>query len=177
MMTGWLLLASEAAESGFGLNSNILETNVINLAIIFGLIYYVGSGFLKKTLSERREAIVTELTESERRRTDAEAKLKQAQDQLADAKAEADRILAQAKASAQTSRDSIAAQAQADVARMKASAAQDLAADQERVVTELRQRAVNLALEKVANELPGRLDGGSQQRLMDNAIAALGGRS
>jgi F-type H+-transporting ATPase subunit b len=88
MMTGWLLLASEAAESGFGLNSNILETNVINLAIIFGLIYYVGSGFLKKTLSERREAIVTELTESERRRTDAEAKLKQAQDQLADAKAE-----------------------------------------------------------------------------------------
>jgi F-type H+-transporting ATPase subunit b len=176
MLSGWLLLASEA-ESGFGLNSNILETNVINLAIIFGLIYYVGSGFLKQTLDDRREAIVKELEESERRRTEAETKLSTAQAQLADAKAEAERIMAQAQKSAQQSRDAIAAQAQADVARMKATAAQDLSAEQERVVTELRQRAVSLAMAKVAEQLPGRLDGGSQQRLVDNAIAALGGRS
>lgn len=176
MTHGWLLLASESASSGFGLNFNIFEANLINLGIVLALLFSAGSNFLKTALSARREAIVTELQESERRRTEAEAQLTAAQAQLTDAKTEAERIMAQAATSAQQSRDSIAAQAQADVARMKATAAQDLSAEQERVVTELRQRAVTLAMQKVAQELPGRLDGESQQRLVDNAIAVLGGR-
>ncbi|NJK69970.1 MAG: F0F1 ATP synthase subunit B, partial [Microcoleus sp. SU_5_3] len=38
-----LLLATEASrEGGFGLNFDILETNLINLSIVIGLLFYFG---------------------------------------------------------------------------------------------------------------------------------------
>jgi F-type H+-transporting ATPase subunit b len=50
---------------------------------------------------------------------------------------------------------SILEQAAADIERMKASAAQDLSSQQDRVVRELRQRVVDMALADVQNCLPG----------------------
>jgi F-type H+-transporting ATPase subunit b len=45
MIRNFVLLASEAVEhSGFGLNTDILETNVINLVIVIGLLIYAGRG-------------------------------------------------------------------------------------------------------------------------------------
>jgi F-type H+-transporting ATPase subunit b len=41
----------ETAEAGgFGLNFDILETNLVNLAIVAGVLIYFGRGFLGKTL-------------------------------------------------------------------------------------------------------------------------------
>lgn len=39
-----LLFATESA-AGFGINSNILETNLINLLIVVGILVYFGKGF------------------------------------------------------------------------------------------------------------------------------------
>jgi F-type H+-transporting ATPase subunit b len=50
MTIGWFL----AEEGGFGLNVDILETNLINLVIILGVLFYFGSKFLGKTLSTRK---------------------------------------------------------------------------------------------------------------------------
>jgi len=52
-----LLLATEASgEGGFGLNFDILETNLINLVIIIAVLFYFGRGFVGKILTERRSA-------------------------------------------------------------------------------------------------------------------------
>lgn len=173
-MGTFLLLAAEASHSeGIGFNPDIFEANVINLAVVIGLLYYAGSRFLGKTLSARREGIEAEIKEVETRLAQAESGLAEQNKNLAEAKAEADRILAEAKERASSARDAIAAQATKDVERMKASAAQDLSAEQERVITQLRQRAVNKALEKVREQLPSRLDDGKQQELVDRSIALL----
>ena len=50
-----LLLATEASgEGGFGLNFDILETNLINLVIIIAVLFYFGVRIVGKILTERR---------------------------------------------------------------------------------------------------------------------------
>ncbi|ASC72343.1 ATP synthase subunit b [Halomicronema hongdechloris C2206] len=170
------LLATE--EGGLGLNFDILETNLINLAIVIGILVYFGRKFLGNTLSQRRASIEEAITEAEQRKQKASAALAEQQQRLAQAKAEARQILAKAEESAAKARETILAEAQEDIERMKANAARDLTSQQERVLQELRQRVVALAMEQVEAELPHRLDADYQRRLIDRSIALLtGGRS
>jgi F-type H+-transporting ATPase subunit b len=53
MVIGWFL----AEEGGVGLNFDILETNLINLALVIGILFYFGRKFLGSTLSSRKAEI------------------------------------------------------------------------------------------------------------------------
>ena len=52
-------LTEAAGEGGFGLNTDILETNLINLAIIISVLFIFGRRVLGNTLQERRERRAT----------------------------------------------------------------------------------------------------------------------
>lgn len=165
----------EAEAKGIGLNFDILETNLVNLSIVIGLIVYAGRNFLGKTLSERRTQIEAELTDVESRLQKASAALAEQQKLLAEAKQEAERIVAEARSGADKARAAILEQSAKDIERMKATAAQDLNAEQQQVIEELRQRAIALALQKAESRLPEILNGDVQQRLVDRSIALIGG--
>ncbi|ACK71035.1 ATP synthase F0, B subunit [Gloeothece citriformis PCC 7424] len=167
--------ASEAAESGFGLNLDILNTNLLNLAILVGVLIYFGRNSLGKILSERREKIAQEIQEAESRASNAAKALAQEQEKLAQAKAEAQRILAASNERAEAAKQAIAVQTEKDIERLKATAAQDLSTEQERVITELRQRVAAMALERVESTLKNTLDDSTQQQLINKTIASLGG--
>jgi F-type H+-transporting ATPase subunit b len=169
-------LAEAEAEGGsFGLNFDILETNLVNLSIVIALVVYFGRGFLGKILGDRKSSIETALNEIEQRKQKAAAALADQQQKLAQAQAEATRIRESATSAAEKTRAEILARAEQDVVRMRESAAQDLNAEQERVINELRQRVAALALARAEQELPGRLNDGAQQQLIDRSIALLGG--
>ncbi len=166
----------EAAEGGgFGLDFNLLDTNLINLVIIIGVLIYFGRGFLGKTLSERRNGIASAITEAETRKKEAASVLAKQQQNLAQAQAEATRIRSEAEVSATAARDAILAQAEQDVERMKAAADQDVASQQQRIVNELRQRVAALAMQQVEARLRSDLGETAQQTLIDRGIATLGG--
>lgn len=167
---------SELAEGGFGLNVDILETNLINLAIIIGVLFYFGRGFLGNILNERRSNIETAIKEAEQKLQNAAAALADSQQKLTQAQAEAERIRAAAQERAKAARESILARAAQDVERLKADSAKDLDSERDRVINELRVRAAALALEKAESQLKERLDGNAQQQLIDRSIALLGGR-
>ncbi|MGG6297373.1 F0F1 ATP synthase subunit B [Leptolyngbya sp. AN02str] len=172
-----LLAEVEEGHHGLGLNFDILETNVINLIIIIGVLIYFGRGFLGKTLSERRSQIEVALKDAEERKKQAASALAEEQQKLAQAKSEADRIRAAAEESAVNVRNSVLAQAEEDIARMRDSAAQDITTQQERVIRELRQRIAELAVSRAEDQLKAQLNEGAQQQLIDRSIATLGGRS
>lgn len=172
MTIGWFLAAEEG---GFGLNLDIFETNLINLAIIIGVLVYFGSKFLGKTLSTRRSAIEEAIAEAEQRKQEAATALAEQQQKLAQAKEEAQKILADAEQTAVRAKEAILAQAKVDVERMRASAAQDLSSQETKVMRELQQRIAALALEKAERELPHHLNDDVQRRLVDASIAMLGG--
>lgn len=180
-MGNFSFLATEAAHAvesgGFGLNFNLLETNLINLSIIIGVLFYFGRKVLGNILGERRSRIEEEIREAEKRQKDAAAALADAQQKLAQAQAEAERIRAEAETSAKTAREAILAQAARDVERLKESAAQDLDTARDRAIAELRERVAAMAIQRVESQLRGHLDDSAQQQLIDRSIANVGGGS
>ncbi len=173
------ILASEMAESaegGFGLNFDIFEANVINLAIVIGILVYFGRGVLSNTLGGRSSAIEKALNEAEVKRAETAKLLAAEQEKLKSAKAEAASIVAKADGDAKRASDAILASAAAEVARMKQDAAANLGSEQARILAELRVRIAELAMAKAASDMSGRLNNDVQQRLVDRSISLLGGQ-
>lgn len=167
----------EAAEEGFGLNFNILQTNLLNLAIIIGILFYFGRKFLGGMLEARRSQIESAIVDAERRKKEAASALAEQQQKLAQAQTEAAQIIAQAQQNAESARQAILAQAEKDVERMQANAAQDLDSQRERTLRELRQRVAAMAMEQVEVRLKSDLSDSTKQQLVDRSIAMLGGNS
>ena len=92
-----LLLATEAGSRGIGINTNILETNLINLGILIVVLVYFGRGFLGKILNERRSTIEEAIKEAEQRQQQAQASLAEQQQKLTVAQTDAQRILTEAE--------------------------------------------------------------------------------
>lgn len=77
---------------GFGINTNIFETNIINLAVVIGVVVsFVGSN-LTALLEDRRKTIINNLQEANQRAIEAQEKLNQAKAQLEAAKKKAQEI-------------------------------------------------------------------------------------
>jgi F-type H+-transporting ATPase subunit b len=175
-MSNFLLLAVEAqAEGGFGFNFDIFESNIINLAILLGVLFYFGRSIVSNIMSERRSKIAEAIEEAEKRQKEAAGALADEQGKLAQAQAEAERIRQAAAESAKSARESILAKADRDVERLKEVASQDLNTERDRAIAELRQRVAAMAMQRVESQLPSRLDGSAQQRLIDRSIASIRG--
>ena len=170
-----LLLATEAGSRGIGINTNILETNLINLGILIVVLVYFGRGFLGKILNERRSTIEEAIKEAEQRQQQAQASLAEQQQKLTVAQTDAQRILAEAEERAKTVRDSILAKATEDVERMKATASAELDSDRERVISQLRSQIATQAIELAESQLKQHLNDNVQERLIDQSLALLGG--
>ncbi|HYX15297.1 MAG TPA: F0F1 ATP synthase subunit B [Nostoc sp.] len=168
-------LAEGAAEGGFGLNLDIFETNLINLAILVGILFYFGRKVLSNILNERQSNIATAIQEAEGRLKEAKTALSQAQEQLKQSQAEAERIRQSATENAQKAKEALLAKAGQDVERLRQTAAADLNTETERAIAQLRQRVATLALQKVESQLKGGIADDAQQSLIDRSIAQLGG--
>ncbi|MFM6311445.1 MAG: F0F1 ATP synthase subunit B, partial [Dolichospermum sp.] len=80
-----------------------------------------------------------------------------------------------AELNAQTAKDAILAQSAVDIQRMQEAGAADLNSELERVITQLRQKVVLQALQKVEGELKAGISDNAQQALIARSIAQLGG--
>lgn len=166
--------AAEAAEGGFGLNFDILETNLINLSIVIGVVVYFGRKFLGNVLSDRRAKIEEAIREAEQRLQTAREALADQQQKLAQAQAEAESIRRKAEEDAKVAREAILTQANQEIQRLRETAVQDLNTARERAIAELRQRVTAMALQQVESQLRTQIDESGQQQLVDRSIALLG---
>lgn|GEM_PF-117398 len=169
--------AEGGSEGGFGLNFDILETNLINLSIIIGVLFFFGRKFLGNTLSERRSKIEEEIRDAEKRQKEAAAALADAQQKLAKAQSEAEKIRASAEENAQAAKTAILEASRQEIERMRDTAVRDLNTERDRAIAELRQRVAALAMQRVESQLRDHLDDSAQQQLIDRSIALLGGGS
>lgn len=163
-----------ASHGGFGLNLNILDTNLINLVIVIGVLVWFLRGFLGGMLERRRQTILTELNDAEMRLQAANDALVQAQQDLAAAQQKAEQIRADGQARAEAVRSDSERRTIEDMARLKQDAVADLNAEAARVTDLLRREAARQAIEKALATLPGKLDVAAQARLIDQSINTLG---
>ena len=165
-----LIFASE----GFGLNLNIFETNIINLAVVVFGLYKFLPGFLGKILERRRTSILSDLKEAEERLAQAKDSFLKAKDELASAKEKADKIRNDCKARAEAIRLDSEKRTVEEMARIKQGAASDLNAEAARVTSQLRKEAAELAIEKALAILPKKLDSNTQDNFLKQSIKNIG---
>ena len=70
------------ANEGISLNTDILETGLINILTLFGILIYTGRDFLGSLLEERRTTIIKGVQDAEDRLNEAQKRLAEAQKQL-----------------------------------------------------------------------------------------------
>ncbi|NET49805.1 MAG: F0F1 ATP synthase subunit B [Merismopedia sp. SIO2A8] len=177
-MENLLLLATEAVgngEHGFGLNLDLFETNLINLSILITFLVVVGRKVVGEILSERQSKIESAIKDAEGRKQNAAKALAEQQQKLAQAQAETVTIRSDAEKRAEISKQAILEKADADIEKLKATAAADMSSQQDKAIAELRQRVTELALADVERQLSQGVDDATQQRLIDQSIAMLGG--
>jgi F-type H+-transporting ATPase subunit b len=64
--------------NGFGLNTNLFETNVLNLAVVVGVVVTVVGDALSVLLKQRRETILSTLQEADDKAIEAKNRLDEA---------------------------------------------------------------------------------------------------
>lgn len=87
-----LLIFAAMEEKGFGLNPNLLETNLFNIVIFVGVLIYLGRGVVGKILTDRRQEIENLIGAAEQRKQLAMEQLAQEQQKLAQAQAACEAI-------------------------------------------------------------------------------------
>lgn len=170
-MTLSLLFANQGT---FGLNFNIFEANLVNLAIVIFGLYKFLPPFIGGILERRRATILADLNDAEARLAKASTALAEAKKDLAEANQKAEKILEDCKARAQAIRSESEKRTVAEMARVKLGATADLNAEAARVSAQLRQQAARLAIEKALASLPGKLNETAQAQLMSQSIKNLG---
>ena len=155
------------------LNLNPLETNLVNLVIVIGLLFWFLRGFLGGILERRRAAILQELQDAESRLKTATENLSRAQSELAAAQQKAEKIRADGQARAAGIRAEGEKRTISAMAAVKAGADADAEADAARIKDSLRREAALAAIDNVLAQLPGRLDASAQAKLIDSTIKNL----
>ena len=155
------------------LNFNLFETNLVNLAIVIGVLFWFLPGFLGSILEKRRSAILEDLQDAESRLKTATQELEKAQSELAAAKQKADKIRVDGQARAAAIREEGEKRTISVMAAIRAGADADAEAEASRIKDTLRREAALAAIDKVLSDLPARLDDKAQAGFIDSSIKNL----
>lgn len=152
-------------EEGFRFNGDILETNILNLAAVIGILFYLGSGLLGNLLTNREESILKSIRDAEERFKEATEKLQQAKDEYNQAKLQADAIRAQSEATAKEIEVSLMDLVSQDTKRLIDMKQATIAFEEEKALNEVRRQVIGLALQRALAESKSRLNNRLQKRV------------
>lgn len=148
---------------------------VINFAILVGIVVWaLKKANVKGSLAERQAAIEKNLKEAREARAAAEAKLKEYSEKLDKANLEVEQLRAAMMQEAEAEKQRIIAEARAAAVKIAAQAAQS--ADQEvlKARTELRAEAARLAVELAAGKLSGAVQKADHDRFVQDYLGKVG---
>jgi F-type H+-transporting ATPase subunit b len=163
----------QISDLSVAVNTDIFESNVINITILLGGIIYLGSNALSSALDERQQKIVGSIQEAEERLNQAISPLSESEKQLAQAQLIVDSINADAKTTAQQVKSAILADGKTEIERLTSSAKAQIKTIESKVRKQISEYVVALALKRVTLQLEGKLNSDLQQQLIDRNISKL----
>jgi F-type H+-transporting ATPase subunit b len=174
----FLLFASEAAgghENGFwiGRLDEVMVAAVASI-IIFILLYWKGAGPAKKMLSDRSDRIAKEIDDAEKAHADAQGKLDDVQGRIANAENERQRILVEARQTAEALKTQIVAKADDEAEALKVRAAADIESSKAQAIADLQAEVGALALGAAEAVIAANRDAPTQSQLIDAYIDQVG---
>lgn len=176
-MENWVnffLLSSET--EGFSINTDILETNLINIIILIVLLVYVLGNFLKENLLSRQEQIITNVQDGEKRLNEAKERLAEAKSQWAQAQIIIKEIKIQTKRSKASLLETEFNQANQDLSQRFTNILLVLRYREQQVFNDVMKQVSKLAFQQVIEKLERQLGKTDQSLIIDSKINRLGGR-
>nr|YP_008144900.1 ATP synthase subunit b [Grateloupia taiwanensis]AGO19746.1 ATP synthase subunit b [Grateloupia taiwanensis] len=168
------IFATYHEQQGLRFNSNFLEANVINIALLlFGLIYVLKQ-FLGSILVARQEKVLSAIQESEERLQQANIRLAESEKQLAQTQIVINQIIQEAESIAQKVRQSILDQGKSDIERLTIASKASISTAESQVRQQIQQQITALAISKVTLQLQNQVTSAMQATIIDSNIAQLG---
>nr|WOA02354.1 ATP synthase CF0 subunit I [Gloiopeltis furcata] len=169
------IFANNVTHKGFSFNSDFLEANVINIALLLLGLIYVLNKFLGSILSIRQDKVLSAIQESEERLQQANARLIEAEKQLAQTQIVITQIKDEAQLTAQKVRESILAQGKLDIQRLTETSKNSIATVENQVRQQIQYQITTLAINKVSSSLQSQINLAMQSKIIDHSILELGG--
>jgi F-type H+-transporting ATPase subunit b len=175
-MKNWVtsFILSHETES-ININTNIFETNLINIVILLVvLVYFLGS-FLKENLSSRQEQIISSIQNGEKRLNEAKERLAEAKSQWAQAQIIIEEIKNQTKRSKTNLLESEFDQTNQALSQRFNNLLMILYYREQQVLSSIMKQVSELALKQVTVKLQTPLMEKDQYIIINNKINRLGG--
>jgi len=164
---------AEPAAGGGGLAINFFWILVASANfIVFAVILYLAFGKqVSAMLAARRERIEQGLRDAEQAKRDRESAEQERLAAIAEARREANDILARAQKVAQETRDADIAATRDELSRLRERATEEITAEKQRALAELRSEVADLALQAASRVVRETMTDQRQRRLVEEFLA------
>ena len=142
----------------------------IAFVIVFGLLWKFAFPALNKMLAERASKIQGEMEKAEATRGEADQPLADYRTQLAGARDESNRIIEEARKTADQLRRDVQAKAEQEAQATVVRAQEEIRTERDRVFQELRGQVGEIAVELAGRVVGQSLDKSAHERLIDDYI-------
>jgi F-type H+-transporting ATPase subunit b len=141
------------ANEGISLNTDILETGLINILALLGILIYTGRDFLGSLLEERRTTIVNGVQDAEDRLSEAQKRLVEAQKQLNQATIVISEIKNETVTTKKVLLESDAFQAKKDLTIRFDRALASFRSKERQIFVEIKQQIISLVLQRTVSRV------------------------
>ena len=141
------------ANEGFSLNTDILETGLINILVLLAILIYTGRDFLGSLLEERRTTIVKGVQDAEDRLNESQKRLIEAQKQLNQANIVISAIKNETITTKKSLLESDAFQAKKDLTVRFDRALAAFRSKERQIFVEIKQQIISLVLQRTVNRV------------------------
>ncbi|MFP4073218.1 MAG: F0F1 ATP synthase subunit B, partial [Actinomycetota bacterium] len=147
-----LIAAEENGESSGGLEIllppvNELIGGIIAFAIVFFFVWRYAAPAINRMLEQRQEAISGQLKEAEKAKAEAESLLADYKGQLAEARAEGNKIIEEARESAEQMKADIISKAETEAEQIRARAREEAEGERARALAEARSQVGDISID------------------------------
>jgi F-type H+-transporting ATPase subunit b len=141
------------ANEGISLNTDILETGLINILALLAILIYTGRDFLGSLLEERRTTIVKGVQDAEDRLNEAQKRLAEAQKQLSQANLVISEIKNETVTTKKLLLESDAFQAKKDLTVRFERALATFRSKERQIFVEIKQQITSLVLQRTVSRV------------------------
>jgi F-type H+-transporting ATPase subunit b len=132
---------------GFGINTNLYETNILNLTVVVIVVVKVVGDSLRTALDQRRQTILSTLQEADQKAREAKRRLEKAQKDLEETRLRAEEIRIQVAQTIEKENLTIQTQLENDLIRFRERGKQSIELERQRIKQSIYKKITYLALD------------------------------
>nr|YP_010467823.1 CF0 subunit I [Paronychia argentea]UVF30343.1 CF0 subunit I [Paronychia argentea]UVF31182.1 CF0 subunit I [Paronychia argentea] len=162
-----------SAES-FGVNTDILATNLINLSVVIGVLIFFGKGVLSDLLDNRKQRILNTIRNSEELRERAIERLEQARARLRKVETEANQFRVNGYSEIEREKTNLINSTYKTLEQLENYKNETINFEQQRAINQVRQRVFQQALQGALGTLNSCLNNELHLRTINANIGMFG---